>query len=403
MHVLIVSNLFPPEVIGGAEKHAKSDAEYLVDRGHKVSVITTGVDGPIHGFSWKEREGVDVYRTKPLNMYSPFEHQDKLGWKKPIQHIIDQWNPQTYTLVRQHINDLDPDIIHVHNYSGLSKSVFSASAVVECPVIHTLHDYNSLHIRPSLFSNGEIITPGRLMGVYQKYNDLLIGSNIDKVIAPSQFIIDKHHEQGVFDGISSECVPLGIETTGIKHYDGGADDQDGTRLLFAGQLTYSKGVDILIDAVKQLDGSDLELHILGKGPYREVLEEQVEGDGRIKFHGFVSEQELARQYTNADYTVVPSRWYDNSPMVIYESYARHTPVIGANIGGIPELIEKGETGFCFEPEQPDDLADVIEDNKNKSDMLAENLADVDVSLDTHVDRLIEVYESLIHQSARAVN
>ncbi|AEM57269.1 hypothetical protein HISP_08485 [Haloarcula hispanica N601] len=232
------------------------------------------------------------------------------------------------------------------------------------------------------------------MKFYQKYNDWVIGSNIDKVIAPSQFIIDEHHKQGVFTDVPSERIPLGIDTTELKQYKAKNYDQCNTRLLYAGQLTYSKGIDILIDAMKQLDDPDLELHILGKGPDREMLEKRARNDKRVKFHGFVSEEELARQYTIADYTVVPSRWYDNSPMVIYESYARQTPVIGADIGGIPELIEEDETGYCFKPEQANILANVIESHKGDSTRLATNLTDVDVSLETHIDRLVEVYESL---------
>ena len=395
MHILIISSLYPPEVIGGAEKHAAADANILADKGHNISVITTGSESPVRGFTREDRGGVEVYRTRPMNLYAPYNHQEAESWKKPLQHLVDQWNVSSFALIRNKIQDLNPDIIHIHNYAGLSKSMFSAAGAKNVPVVHTLHDYHALHVRPSLFADNEIIEPGPLMNVYQWWNDRIIGSNVDKILSPSQFVIDKHHEEGVFTDVPTERLPLGIDTDELDQHEGEATDSSSYRLLYAGQLTYSKGIDVLIDAVKQIDDDNLELHILGKGPERESLEARATGNDQIKFHGFVSEDELVRQYAIADFTVIPSRWYDNSPMVIYESYAQQTPVIGADIGGIPELIDEDETGYSFKPACPDALADVIEVHRDDTERLSENLADVDVSLDTHINRLTDVYEALM--------
>ncbi|MFA9504397.1 glycosyltransferase family 4 protein [Natrinema sp. H-ect1] len=395
MDIVIITDLYPPEVIGGAEKHASDDAKKLDGLGHNVQVITTGAEAPYKKFSETHRSGIQIFRFRPINIHPPIEYQDVSLWEKVINHVINLWNPHAKRMVQNQLRDLDPDVIHIHNYRGFSGAVFAAAATIDVPVILTLHDYASLHVRSSLFKEGEIIEPGRIMKIYQCYNDKNISDSVDKIVAPSQFIIDKHHEEGIFIDVPAERIPLGIDKGDLDKFDGKMTDSSISRLLYAGQLTHSKGIDILIDAVKQIEDSDLELHVLGKGPKRESLEERARSDDRIEFHGFVSEEELARQYAIADYTVVPSRWYDNSPMVIYESYARQTPVIGANIGGIPELIDEGETGYCFEPEQPNALAEVIETHREDSSRLSKNLEDVDVSLDTHVNRLLDVYESLL--------
>jgi glycosyltransferase involved in cell wall biosynthesis len=303
-------------------------------------------------------------------------------------------NPLSQAKIGSKLQDIRPDIVHIHNYRGFSAGVFRAAGSVEAPVVHTLHDYASLSARSNLFNDGQISEPGLLMNIYQKVNEIAMGNHPDKIIAPSQFIIDKHHEQGVFSNIPAERVPLGINVEELSNTESRGESSHGLRLLYVGQLIKSKGVDVLIDAVSQISDPELEVHILGKGPEKDSLENRAQSDDRIQFHGFVPEDELVRQYSASDFTVVPSRWYDNSPMVIYESFTRRTPVIGARIGGIPELIKEGVTGYCFEPDQPSELADLISSHGSEAHELKENLSDVDVELKNHFDKLEDIYSSL---------
>lgn len=395
MDVCLISNLYPPAVIGGAEKHAAGDARQLAKGGHDVSVITTSADGYMREITHEQSDSVDVYRFRPMNMYAPYEHQDAPSWKKPVQHIIDLWNPHTYRIISSLLADIDPELIHVHNFGGLSHSTLTAAGNFDAPVVHTLHDYGALHVRANLFVDGDIVEPGFTMKPYQKYNERVIGANVDRILAPSQFIIDMHESAGMFANTPTDRLPLGVESTGDREVPESDDTDDRCRLLYAGQLTRSKGVDVLIEAVKQLEMEDVELNILGKGPQKNALRKKASHDDRIQFHGFVPEKELEQNYTTSDYTIVPSRWYDNSPMVIYESFLRNTPVIGANIGGIPELITEGETGYVFEPEDSSSLADVIRNHQNRSEQLSENVAQVDVSIEHHVNELESIYEALI--------
>lgn len=396
MHICLISNLYPPEIIGGAEKHAADDAKTLADRGHRVSVITTESQetGSYLSFTQERLSNrITVYRVAPLNMYAPIEHQDEPFWKKPIQHLIDLVNPHPALMIRRKVAELDPDIIHVHNYSGLSKMLFSALSTFDTPIIHTLHDYGSIDVDPSLFADGEVQEPGPAMRPYQALIRQVVEQYVDAIVAPSKFIIEKYHEYGVFTSIRCHHIPLGIKNNEAAVSVQTVPD-DRLRLLFVGQLTDIKGVDILIDAVKQCDDPDISLHIVGKGPQRTVLEERAGEDDRITFHGFVSESTLEEQYELAHYSIVPSRWYDNSPMVIYESLSRGTPVIGADIGGIPELIEPGKTGHIFQAESVRSLSDTIVDiRQNRLEIDSSRLAEIgtELTLDRHVGSLEKVY------------
>ncbi len=249
-----------------------------------------------------------------------------------------------------------------------------------------------------MFTNGKIIEPGLASRVYQRFNRLTVEPYLDYATAPSQFMLDMHRQYGLLENIESGRLRLGIEHT--NEYTNWEPTDNEFRCLFAGQLTYQKGVDVLIDAFSNFTAPTAptaRLDILGKGPERETLESSVD-DTRITFHGFVSEAELHERFKDAHLTIVPSRWYDNSPMVIYESFMHGTPVLGAEIGGIPELIEEGTTGYLFEPEDPEKLrvslkrAEQDIDESIHSNVCARAQ---ELTLTKHVEDLIELYEGLV--------
>ena len=107
--------------------------------------------------------------------------------------------------------------------------------------------------------------------------------------------------------------------------------------------------------------SNWTLHIVGDGPERQTIEMLIksagsEAENRIKLLGYKTGENLQREVGNARFSVLCSEWRENMPYSGLESLAAQTPVIGANIGGIPELVVEGETGFKFESGNQDDLA-----------------------------------------------
>ncbi|SFK65405.1 Glycosyltransferase involved in cell wall bisynthesis [Halogranum rubrum] len=399
MDICVISNLFPPEVVGGAEKHAKADVNELVNRGHDVSVITTRSSSGGTYFSFEESElgGATVYRFTPLNAYSPIEHQSVSAWKKPIQHVVDIWNPHVYLLVKKKLCQISPDIVHIHNHSGLSPSVFAAVSSHEIPVVHTLHDYEALHVRTNLFDGEKISDPGIGMKPYQKIYRQLVEPHLDYVVSPSQFVLEKHHSEGVYSTVPCSRVPLGISSKSTDSVSSRPSNSDQLQLMFAGQHTHQKGIDILIKAVRKSSLENLHLNIYGKGPESSKLEDLASDEPRITFHGFVDDEELQDAYAASHFTVVPSRWYDNSPMVIYESYNRGTPVIGANIGGIPELITDGETGILFAPNDVDSLQGALERAASLPyDEIQTQVEETkSYCISNHIDEIISIYEDIL--------
>ena len=394
MKIGFISNLYPPSIIGGAEISVKRVADGLVKRGHEVIVITTTTNGNTF---IEEVGGVKVYRINPLNIYAMYHHQGQPELLKPIWHTIDLWNLHSYFVVKNILKNEMPNVVHINNFKGLSLSVFSAAKRLNLPLIFTAHDYSLICPRANLLNgSGEICTvPPRLCKVYVKIQKYLVDNKPDVVTAPSQFVIDKLKESGLFEGVEMMKLPLGIEL-GEKKVEKSNDVID---ILYVGGLSKHKGVHILIDAFKKLEYETICLHILGKGKDGDEFKKTAGSDKRIIFHGFVPDKELMELYQKANLTVVPSIWYDNSPMVIYESLMNGTPVIGSRIGGIPELVEDGYNGFLFEAGNVNELKAILEnliespsELKRLEEGAFESVNKYDMG--EHIRKLEEIYDKI---------
>lgn len=128
-------------------------------------------------------------------------------------------------------------------------------------------------------------------------------------------------------------------------------------LLYYGRLSHEKGIKTLIEACKE--NLSVQLKIVGTGPLDKELREEYGNNKIIEFLGYHSGASLKQLVRNAQFVVVPSEWYENNPMTIVEAYSMGTPVIGAQIGGIPEIVVEGETGFRFESGNSKDLKKTI--------------------------------------------
>ena len=130
----------------------------------------------------------------------------------------------------------------------------------------------------------------------------------------------------------------------------------GSGVLVAGRLSPEKGIDVAIRAVAEIDGAMLD--IAGTGPEEAALRRLADSvaPGRVRFHGLVDKAEVQRLMLAAAVVVVPSRWYENQPMVVLEALARGVPVVGSALGGMPELIEPGATGDLVPANDPHALA-----------------------------------------------
>ena len=355
MKICLISNLYPPNILGGAEVSVKKVSEELVKKGHEVIVITT----PFSENDVEIINGVKIYQVKPLNLYEIYHHPNQSMLLKPLWHIIDLWNPYDERIIKNILKTENPDVVHIHNFKGLSLSSFAPAKSLKIPLVFTAHDYSLVCMRANLLnSSGEICkNPSALCKIYNQIQKHLAKNKVDLLISPSQFVINKLKSNGLFKDVKSKKIPLGIELKDNEKFE---KDYSQTNILYVGNLGEHKGVHILLKAFRKIENRNIRLDIVGKGLCSEKLKSMSENDNRIKFHDFLEGKELIKMYQQANLTVVPSIWYDNSPMVIYESFSCRTPVIGSKIGGIPELIEDGFNGYLFEAGNVNELQKLLE-------------------------------------------
>lgn len=223
------------------------------------------------------------------------------------------------------------------------------------------------------------------------------------VIAPSQFILELFKKEGFFKNCKKSVLPYGIELEEFTNYYFKrikVDNKDSFNVLYVGSLAKHKGVQILIEAVKQIKNRNVKLIIVGDGVYEEELKSLAGNDRRILFYGKVNNVNIKSLYHTADVLVVPSIWYEVLGIVIQESFRAGVPAIGSSIGGIPELIKENYNGFLFKRISVDQLKEILENiisNPGRLIELGKNAQEFikKDEMSEHIKKIVEIYKEAI--------
>ncbi|TMQ91779.1 glycosyltransferase family 4 protein [Actinomadura soli] len=269
-----------------------------------------------------------------------------------------------------------PDVAHLHNvYHQLSPSILAALRTAKVPTVMTLHDYKLVCPSYTMLAHGRPCTACVSGGLRQAVARRCKGGSLpasaavaaetwlhrrlgayDQVtvfICPSRFLAERLTEAEVY---RDRLQVLDHFVQAPAHAAPSGSDPGG-RLLAAGRLSAEKGVDTAIRAAALLpDG--VRLDIAGDGPERQALERLAEdvAPGRVTFHGRLPRHEVEALMRSAAALLVPSRWFENQPMIILEGFACGVPVVSTPLGGIPELITDGVSGRLVPPDEPAALA-----------------------------------------------
>ena len=358
---------------GGASKVYVRGNQLLAEKGHSVAWLNIG---PVQN---NPAENQPAYSIPDFAQGSQMRKQIGLA----IGYL---YNRSAYRLAERALHEFRPDVVHVHNIQGqISPSVLLPFRKQAVPIVQTLHDYRLLCPAIHFLSQGKVCEACKGKKYYQcalkrcRKGELVrssvaaLGSYvsdyfyqydrmISAYIAPSEFMRAKM----IAYGYTSEKIHVlpnaYFETVPVPQ------GRPREHILFAGRLSPEKGIDLLVQAAKGLDAAVV---IAGDGPEREHLQALAGkiGAGNVSFPGFLNATDLNRLYQTALVTVLPSRWYENGPLVILESYANATPMVGARIGAIPEFVTEGKTGFLFTPEDAADLHLVLENSIHQPGLL----------------------------------
>ena len=396
MKICLISNLYPPNVLGGAEIIVEKMALGMKKLDHEVIVITTSPDKDEHILY---RNDVKVYEINTTSIYPTYQQTSASAVKKPLWHLFDLYNNKTLKRLKSILEDECVDIIHINNYKGLSLSCFRVGHELEIPLVYESHDFSLICPRANLIRGNNTLCDKRgfVCDEYVKIQRRLLSDYVDLLISPSEFMITKFKENNFFNNTPCVKIPLGSD---FKYEGNYTKTYDTIDITYIGTLGKHKGVDTLIRAFKDVAGDNLRLHIVGKGYDEEEFKQLADNDSRIIFHGFVDNKNIVNYYTMSNILVIPSICYDNSPVVIYEAFCTGTPVIGSDIGGIPELICDGDNGLLFKAGSTASLKEkLVKVTKNKELLkhLEENARQTlaDDSMKLMVERIIDEYEKLL--------
>ena len=343
----------------GGDCTAMSNTEQLLkDKGHEVAVFS--MKHPQNIPSEWDRYFPDEIDFSTRNLFEKMRFVSRLFSPKDVACKFDRL-----------LNDFQPDVVHLHNiHSYLSPVVAKIAHQKGIRVVWTLHDYKLICPSYNCLCKGVVCERcfinksnvllnkciknsylasllGWLEAIY--WNKKKLTKITDCFISPSQFLKTKMLEAG-FSAYQIEVIPNFI----TQKVDLPSSKKD--YYCYVGRISIEKGIDTLLKAAVQLP---YKLKIIGDGPllntYRSLFAQE-----NIEFLGYQPSEKVYEIVQEARLVVIPSVWYENNPYSVIEALCMGVPVLGARIGGIPELIEEGDNGFLFTPQNLSELKEKIE-------------------------------------------
>lgn len=331
-------------------------------------------------------------------------------WKRYFPKNMSKWmaftRPFGAVEVRRKFNklldDFKPDVVHLNKvHTQLSPVLAELAHRRGIRVVWTLHDYKLLCPRYDCLLNGRTVCEtcfngdkkacldnkcmkGSKLASFIGYREAVVWNRqrlenaADILICPSRFMADKM-AQGGFDARKMKVLCNFIDTGKCVKGDYGKGDY----YCYIGRLSREKGIGTLIDAANRLP---YKVKIIGNGPLANEL--KAVAHNHIEFLGHKEWDEIKTLVGQARFSVVPSEWYENNPLSVIESQCLGTPVLGARIGGIPEL-----TDMTFSSGNVADLKAQIEkmwDTPFDYRKMAEE-AQRKYNAETYYDNIIKVY------------
>lgn len=388
---------------GGSERVLFDEEKILIESGQEVFPFST-----FHEESGSASSNTLLIDARGIGTAHGWERIAKLS---SVFH--------NSTVAEAFANMLDvrqPDLVHVHNiYGTLTTAVLVEAKRRGIPAVMTAHDMKLVcptylcldHGRSCEACGGRNFYRAALHACHR--NGLAASAifalesyfnrwlrryeSLHRIIVPSRFLRDLLIRNGI-PGNRIAYIPNGVDVQNIS-----PQPEPGEYVLYAGRLSSEKGILTLMRAMR---GTAVPLRVVGDGPLRSEVERNIRDADNIYLEGYRRGVQLASLFKDAAFVVLPSEWYENAPLSLLEAYAYGKPVLGAQIGGIPELVVPGETGLLFEAGNEDQLRDLILDLWGRRDRVkgmgknARGLVEAEYSLSLHGDRLVDLYRECLN-------
>lgn len=411
MRILLVNKFH--YLNGGSEKYYFELGKLLKKNGNEVAYFSMRDDRNI-------KTGDKEYFVEKIDLNT--------GSKLKALDVI--YSKENYKKMQEAIYDFKPDIVHLNNFQRqLSESIVECCKKNKVPMVFTAHDVQAICPAISMLDgeknicekcmNGKYLncfkkkciknsTLKSLLGAYEgKYyrSKKVYTEKIGHIITPSVFYKNKFIE----DGVKEDKIDAIHNFIDLEDYNLQVEN-DGYA-LYSGRLAKEKGILNLVEAftnlIKNSKGNEklngIRLYIAGDGPERENIEKKIKDsklENRIVLLGYLNQKDLREFTRKCSFLVIPSIWYENGPYSVIETQAIGKAIIGANIGGIPEMVQDNVNGLIYEYDDINELEDKMKnlfENKQKVRLFEENakqLAFKEYSTKEYYNRLEKIYKNV---------
>lgn len=403
--IIICCNAYPPNFIGGAELIAHSQAKALKKLGHEVIIFTgdTHARGDRYSMSQDTYENLTVFRVRllPQDFQSDFVNFSHRIVEEHFKALLDKFSPE---------------VVHFHNIIGLSIGIIHIAKTRGIKTVLTLHDHWGFCFKNTLIKfNDEICRnfseckdcmpfihdqDNKGIPIHMRADFFAMQMHdLDVIISPSQYLAEAY----INAGLPKEkfmVISYGIEIQKFKNISKNTALDGRLRFTFIGYLGKHKGIHTFLSALPLIDNKDrFQVNLVGEGELADLYKQQVKSNGLqniVKFWGKIDNNRIEEVYSVTDVLILPSIWPENQPVTITEAMAARTPVIGSRMGGIPELVEDGKTGYIFEAGDEKELAEKMQEfilHPDKLQTFGQNAFKkiADYELENQVNKIAQVY------------
>lgn len=388
---------------GGSEKYYFDLAKLLQEHGHEVAFFSMQDEKNI-------KTGCKEYFVENSDMNSK-------NIFKALDVIYSRKNKKAMDKV---LDDFKPDIVHLNNFQRqLSASIIKPIKKRNIPIVFTAHDLQAICPKGTMLNNNKAIcekcleqssrnccirkcikdsyAKSFLAYVENKFykHKRIYTDSINYIISPSGFLANKLIKYGVEKNKIS-CVHNFIEIPTQKN------NSIGDYMLYFGRISKEKGIFNLVEAFSKT--SKGTLYIAGTGPEESEIKQKIEElkiNNRVKFLGYLDQEQLKSCINNCRFVVVPSVGYENCPYSVIETLANGKSVLASNIGGIPELITDNKTGLLFKINDINELSNKINilfENDEliiKMQIEARKQAKAEYGKDVYYSKIMNIYNELL--------
>lgn len=381
MRICLLSKMFPP-ITGGSARYAYEIGNALGKRGHDVDVFTQSKGDA--GLSLELHENVSLYTLTKARRY------------------LVTFETLYFSLRARSSVDFDGyDVIH-GTLMPASTIALSDRLTFDTPIVLTSHSFALSEV---FAHSPEKPADYLLKYAFHPMNvvmDNIAGRAVDRVIAISEEMREQLVTRYGFDKRTVNRISHGVDTERFqprKEYHEAVSD-DKLTLLFVGRLISRKGADLAVKSLAAINREDVELLVVGSGRLENGLKQLAQEQGiadRVQFLGYVPDDKLLVLYSSVDATLFLSN-YEGFGLVILESLASGTPVIGTPVGGFPDIVTDGKEGVIVKRDAKD-IANAIESLADEPERLTEmgrrarELAETR-TWDTVASETEQVYESV---------